>query len=266
MQKPIAEAVGKQVALLLGAIYLLGVLIVNFHLAEYKVAGQFGLLRPIYLFAGLYSIVPIAVSFAFFCLVTGATKKGHLWVKIVAVGLLCAAMWGLSAASLNAFDFYVARDFPLKWDKWMWIHLLLALLLGAAAHLLLLGRWKPSEKSHLPSRVLLVMPGLLVWLIYGYAFSVRFYNRIPSSWEGTRSSFVEFILDPNDQALRAELERAGVRFYPGTARTRDTKLILQTESDFVCAVKQVSEGKMVVSPFLLRRDVVIAIKYGGYGY
>ncbi len=255
----------KQIALFLAVIYALGVVIVNFHLAQYDVAGQLGLWQPIYLFAGLYGILPISLGFAFCCLLAGAVKRGHRWAKAAAVLVLFALMWWLAKAGLNGFDFYIAKDFALKWDKWMWIHLCLALILGGAAYFLS-GRWKSSEKVNLGALSWMVVPGMLLCLVYGYAFSIRFYNRIPVSWGGTRSFYAEFILDPNDKALRAEMERAGVKFYPGTARTLGTKLIFQTESDFICAVKQVRAGKTSVNPFLLKRDMIKAVKYGSYGY
>ncbi len=266
MQKSFAFAVEKQLALLFAAIYALGVIIVNFHMAEYKVAGQLGWLRPIYLFAGVYGLVPVAVGFAFCCLVAGAVKKGHLWVKAAAVSVLLLAMWLLAKAGLDSFDFYIAKDFALKWDKWMWIDLGLAVLLGAVAYLFLLGRWKPGEKTNFQALYLWALPAIFVWLVYGYTFSIRFYNRIPPSWGGARSFSVEFILDPNDLALRAEMERAGVRFYPGTTRTRDTKLIVQTENDFICSSRQISAGQTVGNPFLLKRETIKAIKFGSYGY
>jgi len=266
MQKPFAPAVEKQLALLVAAIYALGLVIANFHLAEYKVAGQTGWLRPIYLFVGIYGMVPVAASFAFCCLLSGAVKRGHLWVKAAAVAILLLVMWLLARAALEGFDFYIAKDFALKWDKWMWIHLFLAVALGGAAYLCLLGRWKWDEKTNLGAVALWTIPAILVCLVYAYTFSIRFYNRIPPSWGGARSFSAEFILDPNDLALRAEMERAGVRFYPGTTRTRDTKLIVQTESDFICSSRQISAGQIVVNPFLLKRDTIKAVKFGSYGY
>lgn len=266
MQKPIIEAVEKQIALLIAAIYALGVIIVNFHLAEYGIIGQLSLLRPIYLFAGAYGALPIALSFIFFWVSSLTVKRGHQWVKALAVGVLVVFTWFLVKAALNWFDANIAQEYPLQWDWRMWVQLGLAALLGCAFYLFIHGQWKPSETTDLNRLSMLAVPTLFVWLVYGYAFSVCLYNRIPQSWGGTKSSAAEFIIDPDDKPLRAELEELDVKFYTGTSRTKNTKLVVQTDNGFMCAVKTVKNGETTVHSVLLKSESVKGVKYSTYRY
>ena len=266
MQKPIVEAVEKQIALFIAAIYALGVIIVNFHLAEYGIIGQMSLLRPIYLFAGAYGALPIALSFIFFWVSSLAVKRGHQWVKALAAGILVVFTWFLVKVALNWFDAEIAQEYPLQWDWRMWVQLGLTTLLGGFLYLFIHGPLKLSEKSDLNRLSMLAVPALFVWLFYGYAFSVSLYNRIPHSWGGTKSRAAELIIDPADKPLRAELVELGVKFYTGTNRTKNTNLIVQTDTGFMCAVKALKNGETTVHSVLLKSESVKGIKYSTYHY
>jgi hypothetical protein len=266
MPTSIADSLQKQVVLLLVAIYSLGVIVVNFYLAEYGMAGQISLLRPIYLLAGSYAMLPIAIGFLFFYLAPFTLQRGHRWVKALALVLLASAVALCVRVALREFNFYMAEDFPLKWDPWMWTHLILALALGGYLYMVTLGPWKVSEQSQPTSYTLMVVPGLLIWLIYSYAFSVRIYNRIPPAWGGVKPRSVELIIDPSNKELQDELKEVGVKFYTDTTRTKNTKLLIQTENDFICSVKQFKSGQTVVSTLLLKREDIKGIKYHTYRY
>jgi hypothetical protein len=266
MSTSIADSIQKQVVFLLAAIYALGIVVVNFYLAQYGLSGQISLLRPIYLFAGAYGMLPVAVGFLFFYLAPFTLQRGHRWVKALAFALLAGVIALCIRAALRGINIYMAEDFPIKWDPWMWTHLILALALGGYLYMVSLGPWKPGEPFQLTNHALTVVPGLLIWLLYGYAFSVRIYNRIPPAWGGVKPCSIELIIDPANKDLQKELQEVGVKFYTDTTRTKNTRLLVQTENDFICSVKQFKAGQTVVSTLLLKREDIKGVKYQTYRY
>lgn len=241
-------------AVVVGTLYVVGFLVVTFHLSEFGVTPA-TLLRPQYLVAGIWCLIPLVLFIAAFAF--AALQFAEPWIRgsvvvprstriyrhIIggfqgAVGLVCSftfiafgigKLLGISrpfgvaryavliTVTLAILSLLVAGTgfFAVKWS--------LALLKERDPNRLRIDRLVTTTSV----TALTAFVCLAFAIMYVRHFSVRVYSGIPASIGGGKPQTVVSLLDPSAKSSPPlALDRSGTRSVPYS-------LLLRTESSYI---------------------------------
>ena len=256
-KKPIKETleVGAKLLFgLVGACYVLGLIVVTIHLRGYGL-NSLSLSQLHYVTAGVWVLLPILVMiflgiFTKFMIDTQEER----WIaktRSEKAKDLLPGLVGLIVVFFVSVE-YVGKPFGIQLSLMSWGLIpafgTLAFLILAVAIFMLMSN-APDRPPTVVSLGLGIV-ALLMFMVYVILFAGHTYREIPWATGGARPSQVELIV-PSDS--RPYLESAGIKFSGGENRTDSLQLLLATEKEYIIIN---SDGKAVSIPSDLIKSVL----------
>jgi hypothetical protein len=237
--KELLEVGGKALLVIVGACYVIGIIVINIHLSRYGFH-SLNLLQLNYVTAGMWALSPILILvfvlayilhtfFAELDQARSESRKGKLIVISFCV------LFGVGGALLWLRRIVVSVGVGLGWK-------LLGLLgLGIVVGIFFWGsvdslRAKGSfltVKSAVSTLQLIFMTALF-FIIYLNYFATEFYKDLPPAFGGGRPHDVRFVVEPNAKPF---LENAGLQF-ASEVQTQPLQLIISTDREYVVLTSQ----------------------------
>ena len=250
----------KQGASIIAAVYVVGYLVVTFRLAQYGVTPTTWL-RPLYLAAGIWCLLPLALYSA--ALAFTALQFVEPWIKysmdvprktriyryvqgILLSGFCLFSAFGvissLLAGHLTSSGWWKPSSATLKLA--LLALSLVGLTLFAIAPLFSTAQTKEEEQKRVDRdvarfsfHVLVWFGAIALWLKYISYFSVTVYPVIPIALGGGKPQSVVFIIDSTEHSSPVIADNSRTHSIP-------YKLLLQTENRYV--VESPTKGEKAV--------------------
>jgi hypothetical protein len=261
----------------IAAVYVVGYLVVTFRLAQYGVTPTTWL-RPLYLAAGIWCLLPLALFSAALAFV--ALQFVEPWIKYsmdvprktriyrYVQGILLSGVCLFSAFGLISSLLAGHLSSPASsgwWKPSSAVTLKLALLalsavgltLFAIAPLFSTAQTKEEEEKRVDRdvarfsfHVLVCFGAIALWLKYISYFSVTVYPVIPIALGGGKPQSVVFIIDSTEHSSPVIADNSRTHSIP-------YKLLLQTENSYVVESPTKGEKAVEFKPESVRGMIVL---------
>jgi hypothetical protein len=230
---------------LVGACYVLGLIVVTIHLRAYGL-NSLSLSQLHYVTAGVWVLLPILVMIflgIFTKFMFDAQEKSVTKTRGAKAREIVPALLGVIIVFMAAVE-YLGKPFGIQLSLLSWgvipVFGTLAFLMLALAVFMLMSNAADRPPVWVAAGIGVV--AVVLFMVYVVLFAGHTYREIPWGTGGARASQVELVVASDTKAY---LESAGIKFSGGQNRTDSLQLILATEKEYVIVN---ADGKAVSIP------------------